>query len=92
MDYSFDKSKEKKSPTTKNFDYAPIVSEPKRVTAINFSFANLDMPKKSQTFDDTSGTENKKPTTIDTRQADIQQLSILFKNFNMTLTLRRKIE
>ena len=67
MDYSFDKSKEKKSPTTKNFDYAPIVSEPKRVTAINFSFANLDMPKKSQTFDDTSGTENKKPTTIDTR-------------------------
>ena len=66
-DHSFDKSTEKKPPTTKSSDCAPIVSEPKKITSIDFSYANPEVPKKSPTFDDTSGNSNKKPTTIDTR-------------------------
>ena len=59
-------SSQPKKPTFKNTNTAPVVEEPKRVTSISFSLAP-EAPKKSPTFDDTSGSENKKPTEINTR-------------------------
>ena len=66
QDHSFDKSTEKKQPTTASSSYAPLDQEPKQVTAIDFALAPK-APKKSPTFEDTSGGSNKQPTHIDTR-------------------------
>ena len=66
IDHSFDKSIKPKKTTYTSSSCAPVVEEPKKVTLISFSLAS-DAPKKSPTFADTSGRENKKPTKINTR-------------------------
>lgn len=66
VDHSFDKTSNKKEPTNKCHSLAPVVDEPKKATSIDHSFADPFIPKKSPTFDDTSGNSNKETTTIDT--------------------------
>ena len=66
VDHSFDKTSNKKEPTNKCHSLALVVDEPKKATSIDHSFADPFIPKKSPTFDDTSGNSNKETTTIDT--------------------------